>query len=70
VNNKTYAPAALPIDSVDISTLAEVAVSNQPYVVYYHTDKQRDDVNEVVASLAVSYDVVLDVRHYTVFALR
>lgn len=70
LNNKTYVQAALPIDSVDISTLAEVAVSSQPYVVYYHTDKQHDDVNEVVASLAVSYDVVLDARHYTVFALR
>ncbi|MBI2793119.1 MAG: glycosyltransferase family 39 protein [Ignavibacteria bacterium] len=70
LDNKTYATAALPMDSVDISTLAEVAVGNQPYVVYYHSDKQRDDVNDVVASLAASYDVVLDARHYTVFALR
>lgn len=70
LNNHLYVPASLPADSVDITTLAEVALSNQPYVVYYHTDKQRDDVKEVIASLAASYDVVLDVRHYTVFALR
>lgn len=70
LNNHLYVPASLPADSVDITTLAEVAVSNQPYVVYYHTDKQRHDVKEVIAFLAASYDVVLNVPHYTVFALR
>jgi hypothetical protein len=61
---------ALPKDSADVGTIAEISSTGARNVVYYHPDISDATTTLVRASFAPWYDISVDTPHYTLFTLR
>ena len=66
----TYLPVHMPPETYDLDAVAEIATNPLPWVVYYHPGVDEDVRTSVIAGLAVTYDVYLELEHYTLFLKR
>jgi len=65
-----YDPVHMPAQTYDLDAVASVATQPLPWVVYYHPGISEEVRTQVMASLAISYDVYEKLEHYTLFIKR
>ena len=66
----SYEPVHMPAETYDLDAVAAVATQPLPWVVYYHPGISDEVRTQVMAGLAVSYDVYEQLEHYTLFVKR
>lgn len=62
-----YMPMHMPPTGLDITTLAVAAAAQQPWLVYYHPGRSKDDLDAASEILRVAFKVQLETPHYTLF---